>query len=289
MKLLDTAASNQYSSSHRSNEKGLALFAAKNYIAAVAKFTRAINLNPLEPCYLWHRAEAYLRLADFDSCLLNFRLLKVLLSKQQAYSSYLFQYRMALVSFTWGQCLVDQHRFLDAAVQLDVAAKLDYDPIQIALPLAIAHIGLNDLDAAIRQLYRLIENKVNNIDIYILRAKLYHLQNNIFFANLDLQDAMKIDPTHPEVKHLQFLVLQYAVDFKNKASEQILKKKYQIAVWYLNQAIELDPEDWTLMLLRYCKNNSSGILLAEIGNLDGGLADLKKGCPTTKPSVQSSL
>ncbi|KAJ2997156.1 Tetratricopeptide repeat protein 16 [Globomyces sp. JEL0801] len=247
------------------------LLNTQNYNQAIADFSKAIYIDPVEPVYYWYRAEAYLCLADFESAILNFRqhrsLSNLKITKAQDSSYYVTRKRMAQACFTWGQCLLDQFRFNDALEQFNTAAELGMDPDIVALRIAIAKIGVNDLTSSMTYLFQLINNHCSDIDVYILRAKLYYQQENIFFCNLDLRDAVIINPLHPEIKSLQLCVLEYAVQFKNKASEQVLRKKFDLAIWYLNQAVELDPEDWSSQLLR-------GVLLGETQHYDAGIDDL---------------
>lgn len=61
--------------------------------------------------------------------------------------------------------------------------------------------------------------------------------------------------------------MQAASTFKNQASEQIIRKDLNLAIWYLNQAIELDSENFKLLMLR-------GILLDRLGKDQEALEDL---------------
>lgn len=55
-----------------SNAKGLERFINQDYTKSVGSFTRAINLNPHEPTYYYHRAESYLKLKDYLNAIENF-------------------------------------------------------------------------------------------------------------------------------------------------------------------------------------------------------------------------
>lgn len=115
---------------------------------------------------------------------------------------------------------------------------------------AIVKIGQGDFELALEYLYQVINNHCHDTDVYLLRAKILYLQQNIFFAIADIRSAMNIDPSHPDIKSLMLGVMKFAVQFKNNANEQIIRKDYDLAIWYLNQAIELDPEDWKTLFSR---------------------------------------
>ncbi|KAJ3277187.1 Tetratricopeptide repeat protein 16 [Terramyces sp. JEL0728] len=221
------------------------------------------------------QAEAYLELTDFDSAILNYRQYILLQdSKLKAASfnytgdmRYVVNMRYASALYIWGQCLFDQSRFKEASDIFETVLKLKFKEDSARLRLAISKLATGDLDESMHQLFEIINNHCTDADVYILRSKLYYLQKNIFFANLDLRDAVGMKPDHLEIELLKRNVLEYAVDFKNKASEQILRKDYNLGVWYLNQAVELDPEDWSTLMLR-------GIILGEQSNYESGLVDL---------------
>jgi tetratricopeptide (TPR) repeat protein len=99
---------------------------------------------------------------------------------------------------------------------------------------------------------------------------------------LDLQKAIQLDPKNKELRGLMEYVMLIAIRYKNKASEQMLKGirninffcmliscsgQYDVAIYFLNQALELDPTDWMILLKR-------GILFSEIGHNDSAVADL---------------
>ncbi|KAL2913040.1 Tetratricopeptide repeat protein 16 [Polyrhizophydium stewartii] len=285
-------------------DRGIAnLLANGDPVQAIADFSRAIHLDPDEPLFHWHRAEAYAQVLDFDSAIMNFRQHELLtspvaaasrpdsrsaarpassgpyhksipLAEQDDHDSalasksvYVLSRRMAITAFIWGQCLLDQQRFAEALVQFTTAHRLRFRVDSVLLRVALSKIGLGEIDDAMEILHVLIDLDPKNVSLCILRAKLHRSMRNVDFANIDLQRAVRIKPDHPEIPGLQRYVLSVAVDLKNKAAEKIAKKQPNSAVWFLNRAIELDPTDWTIVFRR-------GVLLAEIHNHDGALEDL---------------
>ncbi|KAJ3331840.1 Tetratricopeptide repeat protein 16 [Kappamyces sp. JEL0680] len=232
--------------------------ARQHYIQAIADFTRAVFVNEDEPSYYWHRAEAYLAIADFDSCILNLRHFEQRLATLHQTSIYVKKTRMGLILYTWSQVLLDQRRFQEALATLDGLAAYGFRHSTLAVQLAVACIGLQSYDQAIHHLRQLTDDnpaRVNpqllSSDVYLLRAKLYYQQGKIFEAFADLKIAAEMNGTHPAIPKLRVNIMEHAVEYKNKASQQILKADLDLAVWYLNQAIELDPDDWKILLLRF--------------------------------------
>ena len=118
---------------------------------------------------------------------------------------------------------------------------------------AIANIGLGNIDEALSHLFQLTNTEAivtHDIEIYLLRSRLYIIQDKIFYAAADLKIALQINPKHPGIHSLACKVMAAANQFKNKASEQIIRNDLNLAIWYLNQAIELDPEDYKTLMLR---------------------------------------
>ncbi|KND00109.1 uncharacterized protein SPPG_04451 [Spizellomyces punctatus DAOM BR117] len=260
--------------------------------SAIADFTRAIFLNPDEPSYYWHRAEAYLAIVDFESAIANLKQHALIVNELRADalrvggwvppsaerkpeqstvggSIYVSKKRLGLVAYTWGQCLLDQRRFKEAMRMFQLAGSLEFQISSVLLRCVFVHIGLGEFDDALETLYKLTKLDASNIELYILRAKIYKHLGNVDFANIDLQAADEIDRDHPELPELREYAMTTAVGLKNKASERILAGEPTVAIHYLNTVIELDKADWSSYFKR-------GILLAEIGQYDGAIQDLQK-------------
>ncbi|KAJ3215225.1 Tetratricopeptide repeat protein 16 [Dinochytrium kinnereticum] len=116
-------------------------------------------------------------------------------------------------------------------------------------------------------LYVLTSRNPNNVELFILRAKIYRNQGNVDFVNIDTQTAVQLQPSHPEIKGLLEYIMLVAIRYKNKASDQILKGQFDVAIYFLNHALELDPMDWVLLFKR-------GILFSEIGHFESAIVDL---------------
>ncbi|KAJ3009057.1 Tetratricopeptide repeat protein 16 [Thoreauomyces humboldtii] len=283
-----------------SNQRGLDILHAstrptpEQLSLSIANFTRAIHLLPEEPTFYHHRAEALLLTLDLETAISNFRHHAHLVSqlrsttawersllvrpitadsaKEGDGSVWIMRYRLAPVVYTWGQCLLDQKRFAEALKMFEYAGTLGFKTESVLLRCALAHIGLAAYDTALEILYKLTDvpsPPSPSIELYILRAKIYRHLGNVDFTNLDVQRALKIDASHPELPDLLQFTLRIAIDHKNNASEQILRGRPIAAIQCLTHAIDLDPDDWTLMFKR-------GTLLAETGQHDGAIMDLER-------------
>ncbi|KAI9094638.1 hypothetical protein DFS34DRAFT_628553 [Phlyctochytrium arcticum] len=186
-------------------------------------------------------------------------------------SLYVSTRRMAPVAYTWGQCLLDQHRYAEAMGVFKFVGRLNFPFDSILLRCALCHIGLGEFDDALEILYELTKIEPFNIELFILRAKIYRHLGNVDFANIDLQKANHIDPTHVELPALRVYAVTKAVIYKNKASKHILEGESGLipAVHALTSAIELDRNDW----LSYYKR---GICMCDLGQFESAIQDLYK-------------
>ena len=115
------------------NQQALVALSNGHHAEAIALLTKAIFLHPLDPSYYFHRAEAYLQILDFESCLANYEHFAGLLQKQvsdrqAAFRNYKKAYpvlkRWPAILYTWAQILLDQKRYTDVIGALDKAEKL---------------------------------------------------------------------------------------------------------------------------------------------------------------------
>ena len=67
---------------------------------------------------------------------------------------------------------------------------------------------------------------------------------------MDTLKAQELDPHHPNLKELQNWLISITVELKNKAGLEIQSGHQGDALWYLNHALTLDPDDWTCLIKR---------------------------------------
>ncbi|KAI9208677.1 uncharacterized protein BJ171DRAFT_565159 [Polychytrium aggregatum] len=261
-----------------SSAKGFDCLKNKDYDQAIAEFSRSIFLWPTEAAYFWHKAEACVCVCDFDSAIMNFRMARDILARQGQSRPVYMSIRFSNVAFTWGQILLDHLRFREALKMFMLAQELGgVAPSSLLLRMALAHLGLEQYDEAIELLYEVTELLPTDVDVIILRAKIYKTQRNVDLVNVDLQEAIRLRPDHPEIPELFEYVMREAADLKNKASDQILKGSLVNAIYYLNHAIELDPRDWIILFRRLSAALAvveRAILFAQLGQSDNAIGDL---------------
>ncbi|KAJ3128232.1 Tetratricopeptide repeat protein 16 [Physocladia obscura] len=241
---------------------------------AIALFSRAIFLSKNEPILYINRAEAYLLVNDFESAIANLKKAKLLLPRISTEQSVEAAPKNSSAA-CWRPISVKQN------IKLQDADDLFYNPLNFEardlgiyrasayLRMAITFIGLGKSDEALELLYKLTEHDPKNADLYILRAKLYSEIGAVDLVAMDLNRVITVakQPTHPELKQLMEYTIWTSIRYKNKASAQILNGQFDLAIFYLNHALELDPTDWITLLKR-------GVVFSEIGHFDSAIADL---------------
>ncbi|KAI8903816.1 hypothetical protein EDD86DRAFT_214368 [Gorgonomyces haynaldii] len=236
-------------------------------IESIALFSKASFLDPKEPSYMWHMAEAQLDLADMPAAITTLRKVEYLLKSSNSKLGY-FNKRASHLFFQHGEILLDQFRIQEAAGMFYMAKSMGYPLQRMHLKLAVCKMCLGDIDGAIQSLYELIQCFPELADAYILRARIHRLLENPFLVNLDYLRARELVQDHSALPDLRRYILERAVFYRNKTSEQIQRKQYSSALWYCNQAIELDSKDWRTQLTR-------GMLLSELQDYDDALEDLQ--------------
>ncbi|KAJ3355981.1 Tetratricopeptide repeat protein 16 [Entophlyctis luteolus] len=237
---------------------------SQNVIDAIALFSRAVFLDGSEPCFYLNRAEAYLLINDFESTIANLKKAQSLLPALQRTDEKNGRERTPLNPDS-----ADCWRLATATTQ--TASAVEDSDLFFNFEKAITYIGLNKTDETIELLHKLIEDKDarNVVDLRVLRAKLNSELNAVDLVNMDVVRITQLAPAHPEVRQLMEYIIWTAIQLKNKASSHILKGQFDLAVIFLNHALELDPTDWISLLKR-------GTLFFEMGHFDSAIADLLK-------------
>ncbi|KAJ3083342.1 Tetratricopeptide repeat protein 16 [Rhizoclosmatium hyalinum] len=287
---------------------GPAHLSSHHVTLAISQVSRAIFLNKQEPSYYINRAEGYLLANDYESCISNLKKAQLLLPPRKsmkstfpdampgacwkgvitaneneedrdlfygrdkfeacASSSVWLNLKFRRIYFTFGQILLDQRRLYESLKYFKLARDFGMCTSSVYLRMVAIYIGLHKTDEALELLYNLIEKHPKNADLYILRAKLYSELGHVDLVSMDLNKVAILNPQHPEMRQLMEYVIWTSIKYKNKASAQILKGQFDVAVFFLNHALELDPTDWITLLKR-------GVIFSEMGHYESAIADLK--------------
>lgn len=258
------------------------LFEQNNAIQAFAEFSRASLLDSNEPAFPLQKAEALLDCGEISSAILMFRLALSLIEKSAgAVSPRYIERRLSVTHNLYGITCLDVGRFRDALRHFDIAYDYGWNQESMLLNKAFANIGLGNIEVAEQQLCTIINQNPNFISAIVLRARCYMIIGNADFVNIDLERLISLDKDHPAIEKLTEFVIRRAVQYKNVASEMILKENVGMAVLCLNHAIELDSKDWVLHFKR-------GVLLSQLGHFESALIDLKNALDLMKHEKEAN-
>lgn len=105
-------------------ESARSLTEAGVYGRAVVCYTKSLTLRPRDVTCIIERAECFLRLADFQSAILNYKKACLLQPEDVTYRQ-----RLAFIYYLYGQCLFEQNQFTLALEAFERARDLDRDNV----------------------------------------------------------------------------------------------------------------------------------------------------------------
>lgn len=212
---------------------------------ALSMISRIIYLSPEAVRAFTMRGEIYLSLGDLKSALSNFRQAMKLRPDDK-----LMQKRVASIFDTQGNQRMQDGDYEIANAIFSNAIELDGLTWQYYLHRSLAKIRLGKLRLALRDVDHVLTLHKFSADVYILRAKLRWLLGNVPAGNADFRSAHSIDPNHKEVIEFENMLWKNAEDAYREASSALMRRNFQLALRKLNAAIELNPEDVKILILR---------------------------------------
>ncbi|KAL3901775.1 MAG: hypothetical protein SGCHY_000353 [Lobulomycetales sp.] len=237
----------------------------------MGQFSKASMLACNEPTYIFHRGESFLECGEFPTAIRIYRTairkIRELEPKDSPPKPLYLERRLAMIYYLYGQILLDQKRYQQSLEYLQAAFDYGWNQDNVQLRIVFVYIGMKELDIALQLLCDLITRWPQNVSVLVLRARIYVLMDMIDFVNIDVDVIKKVDKGHHAIPQLEKYVMTKAVLYKNVASEMIIKDDIGLSVISLNHAIELDPEDWTLLFKR-------GVLLSQLGHFESSLIDI---------------
>ena len=235
-----------------------------NFDGGLSALARIIFLAPKERKAYTMRGEIYLSIGDLSSSLSNFRR-SLSLDPTDA----LLQKRMAAVLDVQGNQKLMDGEYEVAASIFTKAIGFDGLCWQYFMHRALCKINMKRFRLALRDIDHVLILHKFSPDTYILRAKLRWYLGNIPEGNADFRRAHALDSRHPEVIVFEELLWKNADVAYREASSAIMTKNYSYALKKLKSAVELNPEDVKMLILKASVHRS----LHEYGN---ALNDLDK-------------
>lgn len=226
-------------------ERGLQCQEVGDHEEALFEFTKAIFLDPNEPAYYKGRADTYLFMCDFKSAATNYRKAVMLAPDDHKARTVLASILDAL-----GHRRLESKQYQAAISVLSEAITLDGFHANFYLHRALAYIAMQQWSSALHDADCSVRVDSTNCDAFILRAKLHWKVGNRKEGNEDFKRAHKLNPQHIEVKKFEQKMWDLAEQAYQTASSCLLRNNFSKAIDLLSNALELNPGDVKVLVLR---------------------------------------
>jgi len=236
--LQKSTAASRYERGLRSQEVG-------DHEDALFEFTKSIFLNPDEPAYYKARADTYLYMCDFKSAASNYRKAVML-----APDDHKARRVLAGILDALGHRRLESKQYHAAISMLSEAITLDGFRANFYLHRALAYIALKQWASALHDADCSVRVDSTHCDAFILRAKLHWKVGNQKEGNEDFKRAHKLNPNHIEVKKFEQKMWDQAEQAYQAASSFLLRNDFDKAIELLSNALELNPGDVKVLVLR---------------------------------------
>ncbi|KAM6238063.1 tetratricopeptide repeat protein 16 [Spheniscus humboldti] len=208
--------------------------------------SKAINLDLQRAELYEQRAEAFLQLCDFQSAMLNFRKVLMLVPAWEQPCLAL----LALVLDLQGQCLLDQELYREALEAFTWAAELQPHHRVFHQRSIVCLAALNKFLECLRMLNRDLEEDARNPDLYVLRASFYECFGQLALCHQDIQWALELQPQHGAAQALRWRLLRQGQEAKAEAVSKALCRNLRGVLLKISFAIESDPSAAKFFTLR---------------------------------------
>ncbi|XP_036117472.1 tetratricopeptide repeat protein 16 [Molossus molossus] len=244
--------------------RGYECLEQEDWELAVLFFSRALHLDSQLVDFYALRAEAYIQLCDFSSAIQNLR---------RAYAfqpeNTTFLKRLTLVLYLQGQCLFEQHAYLDALNVFSQAFELQPDKPCFRYRCMACLLALQRHHDCLLLVTKEVKHGTTNADIHIFRARLYNFLQKPNLCYQDLHSALLLDPKHPQARSLLKIMVSQAQKSYQDARILAVQGKLLHALQCVNCAIENNPLDPRLFLFR-------GTMYRRLREFDAAVEDFLK-------------
>ena len=225
--------------------------AAEDCDKALAIAGKIIFLRPHHFAAFEKRGDVYASCCDFKSAIVNFRKSISLAPEEEVLE---IKKKLAASLDVQGQLYIDSGDYDTATLYFSEAIELNGLESNYWLHRALTYVQRKKWQPALRDVDHCIVITSNSADIYILRAKLRWMMGATGKGNDDFGEAQRLDPSHPEVKIYEEMLWKQVEEVYLQASQCLLKREYSTARRLLSNALELNPNDIKVRVLRASTN-----------------------------------
>ena len=191
------------------------------------------------------RVETYLQLGDIASAIANIRRCVRIEPDNVEMTK-----KLASLLALQGNHYLAAKDFQCALSYIDEAVNLDGGNSSYWLYRGLAYVQLKQWRDALYDVDHCILINSLNADVFVLRAKLRWLLGLSALGNDDFKRAHQLQPDHPEVKIFERMLWEHADTVYRQAAQQLLMHNFEVAAHMLSNALELNPEDVKVRVLR---------------------------------------
>ncbi|KAK3593686.1 hypothetical protein CHS0354_013583 [Potamilus streckersoni] len=233
----------------------------KDFQGVILWINRALNLHPNQVLYFVERAEAYIRLCDFQSAILNYKKACLLEPDNNVYFT-----RLSFLYYLQGQTLFDLRLYSEALESFSRAAEMKPDNVGYHIRSITCLAALQRHGECLALVNKRLETENDNPDLYIMRARLHEMFRNTTLCYYDVKDALALSEEHTEGKLIMLKLEERAQENKRQAVQLNLMGKHREALQKISIAIETNPSVADFHVLR-------GTLHRKLGDFNAAIDD----------------
>jgi len=186
------------------------------------------------------------------------------------------------VAFSKDKDGYDVSLFSKALGRFNESLKLENNDYKVWVYKTMCHVRLNENLDALQAVSRAIAtSRVNNVEFYILRAKLYWARGLTDDGNRDIRAACTMDPEHPEIK--QYIARSYAKaeSLYRLGLLAFSEGDYKKALFNLQHALSVSTDDVKLYIMISKIHRMMGNLQEAYSFIQQAATIFNTGCNST--------
>ncbi|XP_044295909.1 tetratricopeptide repeat protein 16 isoform X1 [Varanus komodoensis] len=191
------------------------------------------------------KAEALLQLCDFQSAAMHLRKAYFMSSRKESIGA-----QLAFIFHLQGQCLYEQHLFLDALGSFMRASELQPQNALYRMRSIACLASMNRYNDCLQMVNEEVAREEKNADLFVLRARLYEYFGKTNLTYFNLQNALELDPAHGEAQVLLAHLRTEGQKFRDQAVNKAVKGNLKAAFLKISRAICCNPVDASYFLFR---------------------------------------
>lgn len=235
---------------------------------ALVCLNKAIFLQPEDPKLHEQRAQVFWSLGDVRSAMVSYRKLLAVQRDPPPRVKTQFAALLDLHAYsllTLGETPSTVVAYLSEAIELDALTPVYW------LHRAIAHINAGCFDRALEDVDHCVCLDGNDVEYFVLRAKLHWRLHMHDKASSDIQRAAKLRPDHPEMLEHEQRLLRESQAIYERACKLLLARDFAAAIQCLTKAIDMAPDEPRFFLLRAAANRALGEFHVALKDVDHAL------------------